>query len=69
MDRDVLQRHQVRVSGCGERALLFANGLGFDQRACQLRSSTLARLETAARCPQPSQPSRTAALIADDLRA
>lgn len=33
MDQDVLQRHRVRVSGRGERALLFAHGLGFDQRA------------------------------------
>jgi|GEM_PF-3813777 hypothetical protein len=33
MDQDVLQRH--RVSGRGERALRFAHGLGFDQRARQ----------------------------------
>jgi hypothetical protein len=29
VDQDVLQRHRVRMSGRGERALLFAHGAGF----------------------------------------
>lgn len=36
MRQDALQRHRVRVSGRGERALLFSHGLGFDQRTWRL---------------------------------
>jgi sigma-B regulation protein RsbQ len=33
VNKNLLERHRVRVSGHGHRALLFAHGLGFDQRA------------------------------------